>query len=124
MTALRKLWRHSLLRLWLPLVGWMALIFLLSAQPDLPQPESGCLDLLISNGAHIFVFGVLAFLWARALGERPHGLLLAFALSLVFALSDEFHQSFVPGRCADPLDLVWDALGAALALGFVAWRRR
>jgi VanZ family protein len=102
----------------------MALIFVLSAQPDLPHPDSGWLDLLISSGAHILVFGVLALLLAWALGEWPGGLRLALFLALLYALSDEFHQAFVPGRHPDPLDLFWDAVGALIGLGFWAWLHR
>jgi VanZ family protein len=117
--------RHPFLHLWLPLLAWMGLIFYLSAQPDLPHPNTGWADLLVSNGAHATVFGVLAVLWARALGERPRALPIALALTLLYALSDEFHQAFVPGRHPDPWDLIFDGLGAAVGLGlWMGWRRR
>ena len=112
-------WRFAWL--WLPVLAWMGLIFFLSAQPDLPHPGAGWADLLFSSLAHAFVFGVLAVLLARALGQQRHGLLLALGLTLLYALSDEFHQAFVPGRHPDPLDLVCDGLGAVLALGVWAW---
>jgi VanZ family protein len=112
------------LYLWLPVVAWMGVIYYLSAQPDLPQTDTHWADLLISNTAHAFVFGVLAVLWARAWNQHRHGLLLAFALTMLYALSDEVHQTFVPGRHADPWDLVCDGLGAALALGLWAWWQR
>lgn len=124
MTARRWLRRHPFLYLWLPLLAWMGLIFFLSAQPDLPHPQAGWIDLLVSSGGHALVFGVLALLWARVLGERPHAWFLALALTMLYALSDEFHQAFVPGRHPDPLDLLCDGLGAALALGLWAWWRR
>ncbi len=117
--------RHPFLHLWLPLLAWMGLIFYLSAQPDLPHPPAGWAALLFSNGAHAFVFGVLAVLWVRALGERPRTLLVALALTLLYALSDEFHQAFVPGRNPDPWDLVFDGLGAVVGLGlWIGWKRR
>lgn len=114
----------SLLYRWLPVVAWMGLIFFLSAQPDLPHPSSGWLDWLISSSAHLFEFAVLAVLWARALGQGRRSRLIAVALTLLYALSDEFHQLFVPGRHADPLDLASDALGAVLGLGGWAWLQR
>jgi VanZ family protein len=117
--------RHPFLHLWLPLLAWMGLIFYLSAQPDLPHPDVGWADLLVSNGAHATVFGVLAVLWARALEEHPRTLLVALALTLLYALSDEFHQAFVPGRNPDPWDLAFDGLGAAVGLGlWIRWKRR
>jgi VanZ family protein len=51
-------------------------------------------------------------------------LLLALALTMLYALGDEFHQTFVPGRHADPWDLLFDGLGTALALGMWAWWQR
>lgn len=102
----------------------MGLIFLLSAQPDLPVPHTGWLGELVSSGAHAFVFGVLAVLWIRALGGRHRAWLIALILTLLYALSDEFHQAFVPGRHADIWDLVCDGLGAAVALGLWFWWQR
>lgn len=113
------LWR------WLPPVAWMGLIFYLSAQPDLPHPSMGWLGWVINSAAHTFVFAVLAILWARALGQGLRSWFVAVTLTVLYALSDEFHQSFVPGRHADPLDLAFDALGAALGLaGWICLQRR
>jgi len=124
MTAYHWLRQRPLLYLWLPLLAWMGLIFYLSAQPDLPHPESGWMDLVVSSAAHAFMFGVLAILWARVVGAWPFGWLVALGLTAVYAFSDEFHQTFVPGRHADPLDLVFDVLGAAVGLGCWIWFRR
>jgi VanZ family protein len=123
-TAWHWLQRRPLLYLWLPVIAWMGLIFYLSAQPDLPLPGLGWASFLVSSAAHVFVFGVLAVLWARALGRHRHGWLVAFTLTVLYALSDEFHQAFVPGRDPDPLDLVCDALGAALGLVGWFWQQR
>jgi VanZ family protein len=121
----RWLRRRPLLYLWLPVVAWMGLIFYLSAQPDLPHPETGWANLLASGGAHALVFAVLSVLWARALEHRPRAWFPALALTLLYALSDEFHQAFVPGRTPDPLDLLWDGCGAVLGLwGWARWQRR
>ncbi len=116
--------QRPLLYLWLPAVAWMGLIFYLSAQPDLPTPAAGWLDLLLSSMAHVFLFGVLAVLWARALAQQRRVWLLAFAVTALYALSDEVHQAFVPGRHPDAWDLACDVLGAALGLlGWALLRR-
>jgi VanZ family protein len=120
----RLLWR-SRLNYWLPLAAWMGLIFYLSAQSELPHPQSGWVDLLVSSGAHVLSYGVLAVLWVRGLGAGPRAWLVAFALTVTYGLSDEFHQSFVPGRNPDVLDLTCDALGALAGLWlWVRIRRR
>jgi VanZ family protein len=124
LTAWKWLRQHPLLYLWLPLVIWMSLIFLLSSQPDFPRPKVSWLEDLMGIGAHMFLFGVLAVLWARVLRGQRQTLLLAFLLTMLYSLVDEFHQSFVPGRTADPLDLVYDGLGAAIALSIWAWLRQ
>jgi len=113
--------QHAWLRLWLPVVAWMGLIFFLSSQPDLPHPESGWLDNLFGVGAHTLEYGVLAALLSRALANRKRAGLLVFAVGVLYALSDEFHQAFVPGRTPDPWDLLCDALGVLLGLAAWAW---
>ena len=118
MTVRRRLW------LWLPVVAWMGTIFFLSALPDLPHPSSDWLDWLLSSTAHLFLFAVLAMLWGRALGVGRRSWLIALALTLLYALSDEFHQSFVPGRHADPWDLAFDVLGTGLGLAGWIWLTR
>jgi len=127
MTLWHRLQRRPLLYLWLPLIAWLGLIFYLSAQPNLPKPELGWVGTLLSNGAHLFEYGMLAALWARALAGSTRGswsrrtVLLAFVLTMLYALSDEFHQYFVPGRHADPKDLLFDAFGATLGLWVWSW---
>jgi VanZ family protein len=110
--------------MWLPALAWMGIIFALSAQPDLPHPDTGWADFLVSSLAHAFVFGVLALLLARASGDRPHAVRRAFLLTVLYALSDEFHQAFVPGRVPDLWDLACDGLGAGLVLLAWAWWRQ
>jgi VanZ family protein len=109
---------------WAAALAWMGVIFFLSAQPDLPHPSSGWLDMVLSCGAHFVLFGVLALLLAWALGHGRRGVLVALGLACLYALSDEFHQSFVPGRVADPIDLACDGAGAGIALAAWAWLRR
>lgn len=62
------------------------------------------------------VFGLFAFFLARALPRQPFSApkttALAFILTCIYALSDEFHQLFVPGRAFELLDIALDSLGA------------
>jgi VanZ family protein len=93
----------------------------LSSQPVLPSPAS-----LNDKQAHAVAYGILAFLclmgmtgwrWRRIAGAS---LLAAFVLAVLYGVSDEVHQSFVPGRTPDGADVVADAVGAALGL-LAAW---
>lgn len=117
--------RRKALSLWLPVLAWLGVIFFLSAQPDLPHPESGWADWLLSSSAHALEYALLAILLVRAVGPRPRAGLLVLCAALAYALSDELHQAFVPGRHPDPVDLVCDAAGVLLGLAVCRlWSRR
>lgn len=120
---------RQLLLCWLPVGAWMALIFGVSSLPQLPTVAPPRWQELLSDGAHFAEYAILAGLLWRAL--RPvtsKTLFWTYGLSLVvaalYAASDEFHQSFVPGRDASVGDFSLDVAGAALALLLLWWRRR
>ncbi len=94
----------------------MALIFALSAQPNL-NSGLGVWDTVLRKLAHLAEFGLLWFLWWRALGYG--GPLPSIAIAIGYAISDEVHQSFVEGRHGSPVDVAIDALGIGLAV--LAW---
>ena len=117
---------------WLPPLAWMGMIFFLSAQSTLPGPPQPLLDVLLKKGAHFAVYAGLAFWWWRALSSTHRTsperlsdwavLALAFVLTALYAVSDEFHQSFTPNRHPSPWDVLIDSAGAATALGLL-WRQ-
>jgi VanZ family protein len=101
----------------------MALIFYLSAQSD-PGADIGLVGQIL---AHAGEYALLTLLWAwaltPALGRRA--IAAAALIALVYAISDELHQSTVPGRDADPFDVAVDAAGIGLAcLALSSLRRR
>ncbi|MDQ3632704.1 MAG: VanZ family protein [Actinomycetota bacterium] len=100
----------------------MGLIFLVSAQETLPSVDSA-LDVVVKKAAHMAEFGVLWALWLRALaGPRPRAALWALAITLVYAVSDELHQSMVDGRTSSSFDVAIDAAGIGVAV--LVWRLR
>jgi VanZ family protein len=100
----------------------MGLIFFLSAQPDL-STGLGFWDLVLRKLAHVSAFGLLTLLWWRALaGRRDRRLIAAAGIALLYAISDEYHQTFVEGRSGSPADVAIDTVGIALACVLV--RRR
>jgi VanZ family protein len=99
----------------------MAIIFFLSAQPDL-NSGLGTWDTVLRKIAHMMEFGLLWFLWWRALGYGHPAASIAIALG--YAASDEIHQSFVEGRNGSPWDFAIDALGVGLAGLAVVMRSR
>ena len=104
---------------WLPVVLWAGLIFVLSSIPHLGT-GLGVWDTVLRKGAHLTEYAVLALLLVRALGrEAP-----ALALGILYAASDEFHQTFVHGRHGTPVDVAIDAAGMTAACLLVLRRRR
>ena len=114
---MQRVWNHQWVRRG-AVVVWMGVIFYLSAQSTLPDLTGGRFPELASIAGHFTVYFVLALLWRRVLAgagvRRP--VLWAFALTLLYGVSDEFHQGFVPRRHPDIFDLPTDAAGAAFAI--------
>jgi VanZ family protein len=104
------------LRLWAPVVLWAAVIFAFSAVPDLGT-GLGTWDLLLRKLAHACEFAVLGGLLLRALRDER----AALAAGIAYAISDELHQHFVPGRIGSPVDVLIDSVG--VAVGVLLWRR-
>ncbi|MDD5655656.1 MAG: VanZ family protein [Elusimicrobia bacterium] len=105
------------IRLWLPVAAWCLLIFALSAVPNL---DSGLeFDYPLRKAAHMAEYAVLFLLLRRALrgtcAETAFWSWAAGLLTVLYAMSDEYHQTFVPGRSGRWSDVAVDAAGAALA---------
>lgn len=139
--SISKLWVKKTIRLVLSLfvLFWLVFIFYLSNQPasvsaqnsfqmsqqileliheDPPVQKIRLFDNFLRNSAHFSVFFILALaLWPlnRLYGvKRPY--LITIILSFLYALSDEIHQIFVPGRAFELSDLILDFSGSLLAL--------
>jgi len=114
---------------WIPVVVWGALIFALSTSafsaantariidpilrwllPTITAPAVEVCHTLIRKAAHFTEYGVLFWLLVRGpMAQRPY---LALMLCVVYALTDEGHQAFVPGRTASLYDVALDSTGA------------
>jgi VanZ family protein len=109
---------------WLPLLTWMAAIFVASSQTRAEIPSFGVWDLLVKKLGHFLSYALLAFLSWRAAGESDHPYVWAFLITILYAISDEWHQSFVPTRHASALDVAIDSLGGLVMLTLLARRQR
>jgi len=111
-----------------PVAWMMGFIFYCSHQPgdELPLPGFFLADKL----AHTMVYAALGAAWLHALDRRwrrRHPALAAWsavAFGLFYGLSDEYHQSFVPGRFPSVADLVADGVGGLASGALFWWRRR
>jgi len=135
-----RFWRYG------PVLIWMVLIFVgsssvLSASntsfivrsvawffPQISPETLAFLHFIIRKAGHFSVYAVLALLAARAFTTssrellRNHWFWVSLVLVIVYSLSDEFHQSFVPSRTASLFDSAIDSLGGLVAL--LIYRRR
>jgi VanZ family protein len=106
----------------------MGLIFFFSAQPDLPHAPGPWLDVLLKKIGHATAYGVLAWLYLRALRQRSTQgraqvavRFVSIGLAVIYALSDEYHQTLVSGRDGNLLDVAIDGAGACAAM-LLDWR--
>lgn len=133
---------------WVPALVWMGIIFYLSAQPANESSElskgvmrvviqtigdglsldQGVLHQVIRKGAHLGAYFILAVLVMSALESKHRkntyqiGITLAICIS--YAISDEVHQLYVPGRSGEVRDVMIDTAGASLGiLSFIVLRK-
>ncbi len=112
---------HKLIKVSLVL-SWMGMIFVLSSLPakSFPAGTTNFEEIL----AHIFLYAVLSFLIYQAvLSFRPKTelwkiIFFSLAITILYGISDEYHQGFVPGRYVSFSDLGFDIFGAAVGVLF------
>jgi len=105
------------IKLWLPVLVCMGIIFYSSCIPGKDIPSIFTSQEILF---HALTYGVMAYFFARALKNtyarfslfKIIGLAVIFGI--VYGFSDEFHQIFVPGRCASGFDLFIDGVGSFL----------
>jgi VanZ family protein len=135
---------------WAPIAAWAALIFTLSTGIGteanthsalfhligwfwpgiyrLPIPTQDNLDFCVRKCAHLTVYAVFGILARRAFDRAgiPDGRAsgMAWALAVLYAASDEYHQTFVPGRTPKVTDVGIDAVGCMIGLALYQLRVR
>ena len=117
---IQVLWRYG------PVLFWMALIFIASSQSSLPSAAEPLADKVWKKFGHITAYAILMWLLLRTFASDKHlsarQSIAAFAMLLLYAVSDEFHQFFVPGRTSTWIDVAcFDFLGGCA--GWVAFQR-
>lgn len=101
--------------------AWAAVIFIGSSFPNPPGATGGEWQYDL---AHMVEYAILGALIFAALRPYRAGAALplafaAWAFAVLYGMSDEFHQSFVPNRDANWMDVGFDALGAAVGIGLL-----
>lgn len=103
----------------------MLAIFLFSARPADPEPLN-LMQRILYKGGHVIGYAMLALSYWRAMNFDNRGRRLAWILAMLYAATDEYHQSFVPGRHPTAFDvLVYDNLGSFTSLWLVSrWEKQ
>jgi hypothetical protein len=121
--TLHKLFK--ILSLWLPLGIYLGVIYYFSS---LSQPKLGLLS--ADFPLHMIEYCILSLLIFRAMnfGFKKKAsiniILLSLILSIVYAVLDEIHQSYVPNRTPSYMDLLADSFGALLGMaGIIIYQR-
>jgi VanZ family protein len=103
----------------------MVLIFYASAHPKSALPNYGAYDWDVKKLAHVLIYGALAITYLHALAPRQRPTwrqaVAAIVLAGLYGATDEFHQSFVAGRGAGPVDVGIDTFGATLGVLLAVW---
>jgi VanZ family protein len=144
----RKMW--SRIRRYGPLLLWLAFIFFASTGefsadntsriirplllwlfPRISEERLALMHFLIRKAAHFTEYAVLAFLAARAFSTSSKDQIgrrwffISLALVIIYALTDEYHQSFVPARTSSIYDSLIDMSGGlTMLLLYMLWRWR
>ena len=110
---------------WFGPAVWALFIFILSSQPDVPGAK---LFLWSDKIGHVLLYMPLGFLLVRAMILKPGPfrksvVLWAVVLGSLYAVTDEVHQMFVPGRTAELADLMADMIGVFIGVQFYRIKR-
>lgn len=109
------------LKYWLPTLLWAFLIFNMSGRSSIHTTDVYWQDFVFKKTAHFIEYFIFAVLIYRSLKNttgfsKEKILILSFVITVFYAASDEFHQSFIPGREPRIRDVVIDAIGATTGL--------
>jgi len=118
-------WQKTILA-WLPPVFWMGLIFFLSSFHKLQASSIPWEDFITRKTAHFLEYTVLYFLYYRSFKKTTRYplskiLVLSLVLTVLYAFSDEYHQTWVTGRTGRPFDVGVDSCGAIFGALF-SWK--
>jgi VanZ family protein len=111
------------LQRWGPAVILMLVIFIFSATPSNELPNFGRSDTIIKKGAHMLGYALLILAYLRGVTGTPltghetwKFAIFSLCLAVLYAMTDEYHQSFVPGRNSRWTDVGIDTIGGSVGL--------
>jgi VanZ family protein len=106
----------AILKNWGPFTLIVVVIFIFSSIPKRELPDLAQADIVIKKGAHMVGYFLLALSSWYGLRWDKKKWWLAWLMAVIYACTDEFHQSFVPGRTALLSDVAIDSIAAGVAI--------
>lgn len=108
------------IKLWVPVVIWCGVIFGFSSLQINKGVNFSWLDFVVKKTAHVTEYAILYWLVYRALSEKGKKaskkcFAVALAFAFLYAMSDEWHQTFTPGREGTLRDVGFDTIGALIS---------
>jgi VanZ family protein len=112
--------RTKILKLWLPVIVWAGVIFSFSSMAINKDVSFSWLDFVVKKTAHVVEYFILYWLLFRASSEGNKKInkkvfVWSMIVVIFYALSDEWHQTFVPGREGTLRDVGFDTIGVLLS---------
>lgn len=96
---------------WGPLVVWMVIIFFFSSRESVEVSPDDLINFVFFKALHVVEYAMLFLFSVRAVKNRT----TAFVLTILYAVTDEIHQTYVPTREGKIRDVIIDGIGASIA---------
>ncbi len=110
---------------WLPVLVFMGIIFLLSSRQRIAVADSYSVNFIVFKSLHLIEYATLYLLLFRALYKSFSSKMkvsyiygLAVCIAILYAISDEVHQTFTPTRQGSPRDVIIDTIGILVAFSY------
>lgn len=102
----------------MPPILWAYLIYSFSNRSTVPGAGVVWWDFILKKSAHMTIYSILFYLVQRAINwnKTKKTYFSSLIITFVYAVTDEFHQSFIPGRTSLPTDVGYDMIGASLTM--------
>lgn len=109
---------HNIIFYQLPVLVWMCVIFYFSSRPTIEVSVNNNINFAFYKTLHVINYAILTTLLIRSFKKKStitiNHLKRAIIIAILYGISDEFHQLFVPGRTSRFRDVIIDGVGVSL----------
>ena len=116
--------KTNYLKLWLPPIIWAVVIFSFSSYQTVQASQIMWQDFIVKKSFHIIEYAILTTFVYRAMKgsglDRKKAGIYSILFTILYGITDEFHQSFTQGRESKARDVVFDTIGGLLSI-YIIW---